>query len=164
MRNKRHAIPYIICMGLTLLYLYWALTMEYWTAKIFPLAIIGLTFVLAGVGLGRELFKKQHFSSVTGRQSAAENGYSGVSWRKYAIGGFWLVGFLLVIYILGFIMGIPVFVILFLKTHGTKWASALSFAILAGAFTYGVFAVALGIYFHEGLISPFLKVPVIRFQ
>ena len=77
---------------------------------------------------------------------------SGESWLRYGVLFAWLVGLFLAVYLAGFLVAIPLFILSYMKTHGAKWHVAIIFAILVTAIVYGVFEVALKVYLYEGLL------------
>ncbi len=70
----------------------------------------------------------------------------------YALIIAWMVGFLIMIYVLGFLVGIPLFVFLYLKTHALGWLR--SFGLAAGLIIviYLIFSMGMDIRLHPGLI------------
>jgi len=66
------------------------------------------------------------------------------------------VGFFVAIYLLGFIIAIPLFILAYMKAHGTRWLAAITFAILTPTIIYGIFELALGVVLYRGLLFAWL--------
>ena len=54
--------------------------------------------------------------------------------------------------LLGFMVAIPLFLLSYLKAHGTKWRLAIIFAVLTTATIYGVFILALDVNLYQGFL------------
>ncbi len=74
------------------------------------------------------------------------------SWQQYARVGAWLAGFFLAIYVVGFLAAIFLFMLGYMKTHGTKWLIATIFAIVTTTIVYGLFVALLKVYLYKGLL------------
>ncbi len=66
-----------------------------------------------------------------------------IGWVALLVGMIWAFGFLITI---------PVYMILFLKARGERWLLALCFAAGSWAFLYWIFAVALKIVLYPGIL------------
>ena len=156
MRIRSSAYPLIVVMVIMLVVIGSSLRMEYITSKLLPLIIGSAVFIVAAVTVGREIFGKG--KSGTAAPVAETNGDEETGgeaeegWYEYLIMGGWLVGFFLAIFLLGFLIAIPLFVLSYLKSHGTKWLVAAILTILTTAFIYGVFDIALDVDFYPGLL------------
>ena len=65
----------------------------------------------------------------------------------------YLVGFLIVIWLLGFSLAVPVTTLLYLKIAGKeKWPIAILISFVSWTFFYALFERALTIPFPEGLL------------
>ncbi len=74
------------------------------------------------------------------------------NYRAYALITAWMVGFLIMIYVLGFVIGIPLFVFLYLKTHKLSWLKSLSLAVGLIIAIYGIFSLGMDLRLYPGLI------------
>ena len=164
MRKRERILAYVAPMVLALVFLALSLRMEYFSSKILPLVMGGFCIVICAIGIGQEILAKPKSGTTRGQDETASRKETEESWSKYAVAGTWVVGFFLAIYLLGFIIAIPLFILSYMKARGTKWLTAITFSIATGAFVYLVFVVALELYFYEGLISPYLRVPTIHFR
>ena len=164
MKNREYIVAYLVTMAIALVFLGLALRMEHLSSKILPLVMSGFCLFLGAIGIGREVLAGRKLRTTFGQDEMTGGEETGESWPKYAVAGAWVVGFFLSIYLLGFIIAIPVFILSYLKARGIKWLSAVAFSIATGAFVYIVFVVTIELYFYEGLISPYLRVPNIHFR
>lgn len=65
--------------------------------------------------------------------------------KPVAFGALWLLGVIPILYLLGYLAGLPLYVFLYLKLHGEGWLMAGGLALLCLAVAYGVFMNALGV-------------------
>ncbi len=72
--------------------------------------------------------------------------------RAYAEIIAWMVGFLLAIYVLGFLAGILLFVFLYLKMHGLSLSRSLALAAGLSIAIYGIFTLGMDMRLYPGLI------------
>ena len=139
MKIRSDAYSYIAVMAIMLVFIGLSLRMEYFSAKVIPLVIAGLSFGLAAIGLAREVWGKAKSGQIGEMGGRAE---SSESWAQYLVIGVWGAGFFLTIYLLGFIIAIPLFIFTSMKFRGTRWWVAILFAIITPAFIYGLFELA----------------------
>ena len=89
---------------------------------------------------------------VSTKSSQAKQGISPVSKADYLSTIGWIVGAIASIFLLGFIFGIALFLLLYVKLHGEKWlTSAILSFVVAGLF-YVFFEVLLKMPFPHGLL------------
>ena len=143
---------YLIIMVIMLVIIGLSLRMEYFASKLLPLVFSSTVFVLAAIGLGREILTKEKSGATVAGGEAGKQEESRESWRGSLVAGAWVAGFFLVIYLLGFIIAIPLFVLSYMKLHGTRWVVAIVFAVLASALIYGGFELALKVNLYKGLV------------
>jgi len=132
-------------------------SLEYpFEARLFPWVIgIPATILMAVVVL-KETFRK--------RPAAREDALGPQSERKpeslraHAEIIAWMAGFLVMIYLAGFLAGIPLFVFFYLKTNGMSWIRSLALAVGFFIIIYGVFSLGMKMRLFPGLIyTAFLK-------
>ncbi len=130
--------------------------MEYITTKLLPILIGSIAFILAGIGLAREIrvVNRQRVTEAEGETITKEKAGEGL--RGYLLTGAWVLGFFLAIYLLGFLIAMPLFVLTYMKTHGTRWLTTIILTILTPLFIYGLFELALGITLYRGLLFRWL--------
>ena len=142
----------MVIMVVMLVVIILSLRMEYFESKLLPLVICGVVFVLASTILWEEMRASYRSSATaTGRETAGQEG-TRVSWRQYWIAGAWIVGYFLAIYLLGFIIATPLFMLVYMKSHGTRWFVASIFTVLAPLSIYSIFELALNVHLYRGLI------------
>ena len=64
----------------------------------------------------------------------------------------WLLAILPMLYLLGFLVAIPLHTLLTLKFNGEKWLLSVVISAAVGAFFYFVFALGVKVPFYEGLL------------
>ncbi len=64
----------------------------------------------------------------------------------------WIAGLLLSLYLVGFVLAIPIFTILYLRTHGESWLFSLTLTVLGWGILFAVFALGLKMTFYKGLL------------
>ncbi len=136
-------------MAIMLVVIGLSLGMEYFSAKVIPLIIAGISFSLAAIGLAREIWGKARPEIIDETGGGAE---ATESWSQYLVIGAWGVGFFLTIYLLGFFIAIALFVLSAMKFRGTRWWVAILFTIITPAFIYGLFELTLQIELYRGLL------------
>ncbi len=149
MKIRSDAYSYIAVMAIMLVFIGLSLSMEYFSAKVIPLIIAGISFSLAAIGLAREIWGKAGPEIIDETGGGAE---ATESWAQYLVIGAWGVGFFLTIYLLGFFIAIALFVLSSMKFRGTRWWVAILFAIVTPAFIYGLFELTLQIELYRGLL------------
>jgi len=152
MKRKEYVVSYVVVIVLSLAFIGLSLVMEYTQSKILPLIISGIIVLLAAIGLSQEITVR-HKPETTSATDIEEGGEAaGESWLQYARVGAWIVGFFLAVYLLGFIPAIFLFLLSFMKAHGTKWLIATISAVLTTAIVYGLFVTLLKVYLYEGIL------------
>ncbi len=71
--------------------------------------------------------------------------------RKYASLAIWILGFLAAIYLLGFIIAPPLFIIAYLKSRAIVWLRSIVTAVLVTVSIYGVFELLLKVSLYRGI-------------
>ena len=133
-----------------------SLRMEYFQSKLLPLMIGSIVLVLSSIGLGRDIrAKREPEATVTGGEVGRSEEAKGELGAYLRVGA-WVAGFVLAIYLLGFIMALPLFILSYMKSHGAGWFVAIVFAIITTAIVYGVFEFALRVELYRGLIFSLL--------
>lgn len=131
----------------------YALTYDSIKTKLLPLLICGITFVLAAIELGRELLTARE-SRVAIVPEVEDSQTGGVArWKKYAPVIAWMAGYLVAIYLFGFLMSTPLFMLAYLKfqsRHG--WLRSAAVTAAASTSLYLLFVVALQTRLFSGLI------------
>jgi ABC-type sugar transport system permease subunit len=64
----------------------------------------------------------------------------------------WILGFAVGIYLLGFVIAIPLFIVTYVKSRGRSWLKSILLALMVTAFVYGGFELGFKVYLHRGFI------------
>ena len=158
MRGSTFFIGVILAILVALL----AISATYvWDARLFPLLIGIPTSVLIVAQIMREVFAKgKSEKNAQGGEAIKKR----VSWkatirnvRPYLFAVAWVGGFILMIYLLGYLIAVPLFLLLYLKLHGEKWLTTIGISAVLMAVMYFGFVLFLQVPFYEGvLLSYFL--------
>ncbi len=147
--NVHILIPFIVAVAMAAVVIT-ASGYPYLQAKLSILFSGFLVFVLALVQLARELRLKKR---KTGEEKAAhEKPEHNAGDLRYGLEFAWLVGFGLAIYLIGFLVAIPLYVCAYMKSHGTRWPAAIITGALLPAFCYAIFVLILDMKLHKGVI------------
>ncbi len=147
---------YIIIMALTVVVIVTSLRMEYFMSKLLPLIIGSIVFLLSAIGLVQEMLAGDKPEATVTDDETPGEAKAEDKLREYLPIGAWLGGFSLAIYLLGFVITIPLFVFAYMKSHGIGWLAAIIYATLITAFIYGTFELALGVTLYRGQLLPAL--------
>ncbi len=146
MRLRPGSYFLIFVMMLSLAVALGTLSLRYQSIKILPMIIGGLIFVLAGIALVRDLISKKD------TRGPEEETPLSIYWRT----GLWILALALGIYIIGFLIAIPIFIILYLKKHDTKWLKSIIVGAITTTLLYLAFEVALKVDLYRGLLFSWL--------
>lgn len=116
----------------------------YIEVKLLPIIIASIVILLAAIQLFREAARKVTIQA-TGENESLDS-------RRSMYESIWILGFLAVIYIAGFLIAIPVFILSYLKVHGRPWRRSIALAVLVTGLIYLVFVMFLGTHIYQGLI------------
>ena len=147
---------YLAVMALMLAVIVASLKMEYFGAKLLPLLISSIVFVLAGIKFRGEVLArdKREMPISADRTSGGEADKE--SWRGYLPNIAWTVSFLLGIYLLGFTIAVALFILGYMKWLGTRWRVATTFAVLVPSALYGLIEIGLRVELYRGLVLSWL--------
>ena len=139
-----------------LLFMGWQAQAWNFSARLFPMTLVGVGVLLLSFHIARELWRS--FSS-TQPQSGGQSMDIGmgegedpsvVRWRSVEIWA-WLVGFLIAILSIGMLISIPLFSFLYLKFHAREaWWISILIPVLVTSFMYGLFELILHTAWIEG--------------
>jgi hypothetical protein len=152
MKLRGDSYLFIVVMVMALAVIGLSLRMEYFSSKLLPVLISIIVFVLAGIGLGRQTLVGGNLEATATVGETSKKEETGREWLGYLLQGAWVVVFFLAIYLLGFMISIPLFVLFYMKSFGTRWRVAIIFAVLTPALIYALFQFALGIDLYPGLL------------
>ena len=126
-----------------------SLTFRYWESMVLPLTVSSLIFIIAAVEVGRELHRKPKPETTIQIKSHKENG---VELRRLCLILGWAAAFMFSIYLLGFIIAIPLFTFSYLKWRRRSWLTAIVFCIVMTFLVYGIFTLGLRVPLFKGVI------------
>lgn len=127
-------------------------------AKLYPWTISIIALGLLGFQLVREVF----FSTgVNSRETGADVDFteeeaSAEGKKRTLEVFFWVYGFGLALWLLGFFVAIPVMVFLFLLRHREGWIVTIAMPAVAGGATWGLFNNLLHLPFPPGVVFEML--------
>lgn len=138
-------------------------------ARLIPLIIGGATLVMVILVLINEVYPKllrsfdvslvSFVARGTGEERDAEK-TSKVGKRLLNI-SIWSVSFLALIYLVGFVISIGVFILAFLKAYGkVGWVKAIAETVIIWGFCYGVFEIFLKVDLFEGILFGVIVPPI----
>ncbi|MDP2644653.1 MAG: tripartite tricarboxylate transporter TctB family protein [Desulfobacterales bacterium] len=123
---------------------------QYFRAKAFPMVIAGIVLCLALVELAKDL-RGRRAGKLAYEKQARQVGAKDVT-GKYLIEGAWLAGFCLAVYLLGFLIALPLFGVSYLVSHGRRWTSAIAVGVATTVALYGIFFYLLEVSWYPGII------------
>ena len=133
-----------------------SLRMEYFMSKLLPLLIGSIVFLLSAIGLVQEILARDKSKATVTEDKTPGEQKAEARLREYLPMGAWLGGMSLAIYLVGFVITIPLFVFAYMKSHGIGWLAAIIYATLITVVIYGTFELALGVTLYRGQLLPAL--------
>lgn len=121
-------------------------------SKLVPIISAGVILILGLVELRKELLSVAKDKKEA--TAEAENAKVGTEHelRRYLQMGGWMVALAAGIYVLGFLIAVPLFIITYLKLNNRGWLISIGVAGAMEAFIYGVFVFGLRIDLYPGVI------------
>lgn len=156
MERRGNSYVYIAILAVSLFMVLWSLFMiPYFQSKLLPMIVGSIVLLLAAIGLWGEILTEREQNSPAGGEES-----QGLMTEE-TLGGYlanlsWLVGFLVGIYLVGYLLTIPIFVLSYMKRLGTGLMVATISSLITTAFIYGVFEMALELRLHRGLLFTWL--------
>lgn len=129
-------------------------------SALFPLVMGASVFLIGLAALLVTLFEKER---ATQKESVLDFEFSGgvdnkVAIRRTLLSSAWIVGFFIMILLLGFSIAVPLYVFLYLKLYGKeKWGISLIITAATWVFFYGLFVWLLDTHFEPGWILDVMK-------
>jgi hypothetical protein len=121
-------------------------------ARMLPLVLGIPGLILAGVIVTRSCVKAGKIISQERSAGEQEVPEEASEQKKVLIMIGWVALLIAMIWVFGFLITIPVYMVLFLKTKGEKWPLTLGLALGSWAFLYWIFAVILKIILYPGIL------------
>ena len=121
-------------------------------AMLFPWLVGGLGSVLVLLEIVEELAQIRRRTS---EQAQQRNTLPKV--KAFLPGAAWILAILPMIYLIGFVFTIPLYLFVCLRFNGEKWLLSLIFSSVAGVIFYSLFVHFLKIPFYQGFLIAYLK-------
>ncbi len=147
MKIKGSPLFLIFVIVLMLVMVFSAIPMKYYASKIMPIGLGCIVIVLAAIELSHEFITAK-------KKEEGEQSVKG--WRIILLNLAWLGGFVLFIYLLGFLITIPLFLFLYTKWLGARWLTAIITAVVVLVLVYLIFGVGLKFQLYQGMIFQWL--------
>ncbi len=151
---KLRASSYVL-IGIMVIGLFFgsiALTYPSIRTFLFPAAIGFLVFVLAGIELIKDLRKAAIIDQSKGQEVGSSLGGENVKPIKYFAQFGWMLGLLLGIYLVGFLISVPLFILTYLKVNKRGWLASIVGAAITTLIIYLVFVVVLQVILFPGVL------------
>lgn len=157
MKPKTNTVVFSVLAVILLFYVLWAVfAMPVLESKLLPITIGGITLLLTVIGLVQAIcaeFKPRKESAAEAVAPEKGGGEAkGEPWGLSLINFSWVLGFLLGIYLLGYIIAIGIFVLAYMRRLGTKWRTAAICAVVIPALIYAGFEIGLQLPLYRGLL------------
>jgi hypothetical protein len=129
-------------------------------SAIFPILVCSGTLLLGLLSLATELLPKLSrltetnlFEVGVGREKARGSSTEGIDFRNFLRTGFWLVLLLLLVFLVGFLISLPIWIFCYIFFQGKRpWGYALLTAFVLWIFVYGFFVEIMALEFFKGII------------
>lgn len=132
--------------------IFYSLQMEYFQSKILPLIIAGAIVVLGAIRLVKEIRLGNKLAQIEKAYDEDTEETQKTRPVDFLINGAWVGGFVLAVYLVGFLITVPLYVIASTKTHGVKWRTSIVTAVALTVVCYALFTVALQVSLYKGII------------
>ena len=152
MRKLRgSAYSLIVIMAVMLVVIGMSLQFDYFASRLLPILVAGIVFIIAGTQLVKEIVTKTDIIKTGDGDDISLEEDTKVDRRSLLRVAAWITGFTAAIYLVGFIISIPLFVLFYMKKHGARWLTSAITAVVFTMIIYAVFEIALGVNLHPGL-------------
>ncbi len=122
------------------------------TSRLLPLIFAGIILVLSAIKLWHEVSSRDRTGEAVAEDEVEKREASKATGRGYLLAFTWVTGFVLTIYLLGFLVAIPLFIVSYMKSHGTRWRTSIIFGIITLTIVYFGFERGLDITLYRGLL------------
>jgi hypothetical protein len=128
-----------------------SLTFHYWEALLLPLLLSSIILIVAIYEIIKELRRKPVSpDSKSSSPDARQKTPTALRPVYWLVG--WILAFVAMSWIFGFLISIPLFACSYLKWRRRSWLVSIAFAVIALAVIYVVFEVALKTEVNRGLL------------
>lgn len=119
-----------------------------WKAMVFPLIAISTALILLLIQTGKDiLFLKKE------KMTEKEEGKKETLGYKHLVIGLWMVGIVMILWIVGFMATVIVLPFLYLKLNKESWKLSIVLSFCCGVFFYLLFGLALKMPLYPGIIG-----------
>jgi Tripartite tricarboxylate transporter TctB family len=157
MKSRRH-IVFSVCIILIGAYVIYSAS--HWSFKtgFFPLAVAIPLVILALLHLFLQLFGAPETAGGPAVETEFSNEVAPEVARRRVTAIFsWIAGFILLVYLVGFPLAVPLFIFLYLKFYSQEsWLSSLALTAAAWGFFYVVFQRVVRLQFEDGVVQTWL--------
>lgn len=158
MKSRGHIVfsVFIVLIGAYVIF-----SASHWSFKtgFFPLAVAIPLVILALLHLLLQFFGAPETAGSPAVEAEFANDVSPEVARQRVIAIFsWIASFVLLVYLVGFPLAVPVFIFLYLKFYSREsWLSSLTLTAAAWGFFYVVFQHVVRLQFEDGIIQRWLS-------
>lgn len=150
--KTRGASFFLIFILLLIIYAVTAsLTFRYPEDKMLILLVGGIILILGIVQLTKE-FRVRNRAQKPIEEKTHQAAVSSAENQRVGLVLAWMGGLFLSIYLLGFFIACPLFVLTYLKRHEVSWLKATSIVVILTVTIYGLFEYALKVELYRGLV------------
>ena len=149
---RSDAYPPLIIMAGSLAAIVASFGFQHPASKILPLFAASSVFVLAAFQLRSEMSVKRDTEPAAVKHAVEPEGESKAGWHDYWPIASWIGGYALIIYLAGFVLAVPLFILFYMKSHGSGWLASITTAFLFTGIVYSVFELAFRIILYRGVL------------
>ncbi len=151
MKGKGDINVYLVLIVSMIVVIVASLRMDQFASKLIPLVVGALTLLMASIGLWGEIRKRRSADASDSKVTASAE-FAEAPWTRQLSNMAWVLGFGAGIFLFGFLVAIPVFMLSYMAWLGVRWTASLITAVLTTAVSYYLFQVTMHVDFHPGLI------------
>ena len=137
---------------LLVMLVFWAASWKYpFDMKFLPWVYIFTMVILGGIQILKESNKLDEEDDDTSKLKLEQIilNLKGAD-RIYLKAIYWVLGFVIFLYFFGFLVSVPLFTILYLKTHGESWKFSIGLSVVAWGIFFITFIFALHVRLYHG--------------
>lgn len=149
MRLKPGSYFTLFLLVLSLAAIIISFTFQFWDSIFLPLLMGSSIFILAAIQLVREL--RAHAADKTPAEEKPD-GETRTQLHRFGATLGWMAGFSLALYLVGFLVSTPLFVLSYMRRQQIGWLPATVSAVITVAVIYGLFNVVLRSPLFEGVL------------
>ncbi len=136
---------------LSLIFIVVALTWPFLEDRLLWIMVNSVFLVMVVAQLLKDI-RSRNKGAAPAAIEAGKDTNSKVKMKRFGFAMGWLRGFLLITYLIGFLLSIPLFSFSYVKVHGVGWLKSVVFAILLVAVLYIIFVIGLRVELYRGLL------------